>query len=83
MAYVSLPAQPVVDMTGIKGQYEFKLTFAPESNSNLGTGGAALGLDGTAAPVEPAPSVFDAVKQYGLRLEDAQRRAKPPSKSSS
>src|SRR5580658_8781357 len=49
-------ARPVVDMTGIKGQYEFQLDFAAET-------------DGAAAPVEPTHSVFDAFKQYGLRLE--------------
>ena len=49
-------ARPVVDMTGIKGQYEFQLDFAAET-------------DGAATPVDPAHSVFDAFKQYGLRLE--------------
>jgi uncharacterized protein (TIGR03435 family) len=60
-------AWPVVDTTGIDGQYEFKLTFAPERNGNPNTG-IAPAPDGAAA-VEPLPSVFDAVKQYGLRLE--------------
>ncbi len=54
-------ARPVVDMTGIEGQYEFKLTFEPEMNGNVNTGAAIS--------TEPVPSVFDAVKQYGLRLE--------------
>ena len=61
-------SRPVVDMTGIEGQYDFKFTFAPERNGNV-TAGAAPGPDGAPIPVEPAPSVFDAVKQYGLRLE--------------
>jgi uncharacterized protein (TIGR03435 family) len=63
-------ARPVVDMTGIEGQYEFKLNFAPETNPGLttGPGPAPPGADG-AGPVEPIPSMFDAVKQYGLRLE--------------
>ena len=59
---------PVVDMTGIKGNYKFNLTFAPETTSNLPTG-TAPGLDAAATPVEPISSVFDAVKPYGLRLE--------------
>lgn len=59
---------PVVDMTGIKGLYEFNLTFAPETTSNLPTG-AAPGVDAAPTPVEPTPSVFDAVKHYGLWLE--------------
>jgi uncharacterized protein (TIGR03435 family) len=57
--------RPVVDMTGIKGQYEFQLTFAAEADQ----GPQTPPVDGAATPVEPAPSVFDAVKQYGLRLE--------------
>ncbi|HEY6346416.1 MAG TPA: TIGR03435 family protein [Bryobacteraceae bacterium] len=56
--------KPVVDMTGIKGQYEFRLTFAAETE-----GPHTPAVDDAATPVEPAPSVLDAVKQYGLRLE--------------
>lgn len=61
-------ARPVVDMTGIEGLYDFKLLFAPEINGNLITGGVP-GREGGATSVEPVPSVFDAVKKYGLRLE--------------
>lgn len=61
-------SRPVIDMTSIEGQYEFKLIFAPERNGNV-IAGAAPGPDGAPIPVEPAPSVFDAVRQYGLRLE--------------
>jgi uncharacterized protein (TIGR03435 family) len=61
-------ARPVVDMTGIAGQYEFKLIFAPETITTPPMG-AGPRPDSAAAPVEPAQSVFDAVKQYGLRLE--------------
>jgi uncharacterized protein (TIGR03435 family) len=61
--------RPVVDMTGLDGQYELSLTFAPETMpAGMGTGGAA-GRDGASTSAEPAQSVFDAVKQYGLRLE--------------
>ncbi|HEY7392757.1 MAG TPA: TIGR03435 family protein [Bryobacteraceae bacterium] len=64
-------ARPVVDLTGIEGQYEFKLSFAPETNPGLttGPGAAPTGGNGAATPAEPIQSVFDAVKQYGLRLE--------------
>jgi uncharacterized protein (TIGR03435 family) len=62
-------ARPIVDMTGIEGQYEFKLIFAPERNGNPNTA-IIRGPDGAApAAIEPVSSVFDAVKQYGLRLE--------------
>lgn len=60
--------RPVVDMTGIAGQYDFSLTFAPETI--IGPNGGVLpGSDTVATSAEPAPSLFDAVKQYGLRLE--------------
>jgi uncharacterized protein (TIGR03435 family) len=58
-------ARPVVDMTGIKGQYEFQLDFAAETDQGPHT----PPVDGAATPAEPAHSVFDAFKQYGLRLE--------------
>jgi uncharacterized protein (TIGR03435 family) len=61
-------ARPVIDMTGIEGQYEFKLFFAPETISDP-IASPAPGPDGLAIAVEPAPPVFEAVKQYGLRLE--------------
>ena len=61
-------ARPIVDMTGLEGQYQFNLVFAPEGNPNLppvtGTGPRAA-----QAPSYDVQSVFDAVKQYGLRLE--------------
>jgi uncharacterized protein (TIGR03435 family) len=60
-------ARPVVDMTGIEGQYEFDLTFSPDA-----VDWSAIGLrepNSAQTAVEPAPSVFDAVKKYGLRLE--------------
>jgi uncharacterized protein (TIGR03435 family) len=75
--YASIPAmvelmsrfteRPVVDMTGIEGQYDFNLTFAPETTANLPGGPAPL--PGAATAADPAPSVFDAVQRYGLRLE--------------
>jgi uncharacterized protein (TIGR03435 family) len=62
-------ARPVIDMTGLEGQYEFTLTFAPETMpAGFALGGVA-GPDGTSISDDPAPSLFDAVKQYGLRLE--------------
>ncbi len=57
-------AVPVVDMTGIQGQYSFSLTFAPEVNNSPLT--IPPSPDGV---VDATPSLFDAVKPYGLRLE--------------
>ena len=67
-------ARPVVDMTGLEGQYEFDLTFAPDAVDWSATGLRPPDSSQTAAEpgqtaVEPAPSLFDAVKKYGLRLE--------------
>jgi len=59
---------PVVDMTALEGQYEFNLTFAPESTQNLPPAGT-LAPDGKEIFSEPAPSLFNAVQQYGLKLE--------------
>jgi uncharacterized protein (TIGR03435 family) len=57
--------RPVVDMTGIEGPYDFRITFAPETMPSLYTPPP----DGPTTSAEPAPSLSDAVKQYGLRLE--------------
>ncbi len=70
-------ARPVVDMTGISGEYDFELTFAPETMRAMPFGGGPRmaaspgegGKDTAGAPSEPAPSIYDAVKAYGLRLE--------------
>jgi uncharacterized protein (TIGR03435 family) len=63
-------ARPVVDMTRIEGQYDFRLTFARET-APLGPPklGASGEPNGSEVSAEPAVSVFDAVKQYGLRLD--------------
>jgi uncharacterized protein (TIGR03435 family) len=60
--------RPVVDMTGIEGQYQFELTFASETLRSVAD--PKVGPDGTKTPVDdPAPSLFEAVKPYGLKLE--------------
>ena len=58
-------SRPIVDETGIEGQYDFNLTFAPEETTSL----AGVTSDSTATVSDPAPSLSDAVKQYGLRIE--------------
>jgi len=61
-------ARPVVDMTGIEGVYDFQLNFASETNEGF-TGPGPRGPEGAEIHIDPAPSVFNAVKKYGLRLE--------------
>lgn len=69
--------RPVVDMTGIQGQYSFDLVFAPETMRGVQRmgGGPMLHTEGdhpagadTAAEPQ-AGSIFDAVQVYGLKLE--------------
>lgn len=70
--------RPVVDMTGIQGQYDFDLAFFPENVGNTPGGGATLmmhapGPDGEGHPADAAGhernTIFDAVQRYGLKLE--------------
>jgi uncharacterized protein (TIGR03435 family) len=61
-------ARPVIDLTGSQGQYEFDLAFSPDGNVDS-PGVMAVGPDGKPMQAEPFPSLFDAVKKYGLRLE--------------
>ncbi len=58
---------PLVDETGIDGLYNFRLTFAPEVTDSLGP---MPPRDEKAGPADPAPTLSDAVKQYGLRIEN-------------
>src|SRR5205085_1365308 len=71
--------RPVVDMTDIKGQYDFDLVFAPESMRAMhGMAGAGPMMpppgEGGRGPGEPPPaeragSIVDSVQRYGLKLE--------------
>ena len=70
--------RPVVDMTGIQGQYDFDLAFSPETIRGLQrAGGGPMPPPGgdrpaegeTASAPEQGGSVFDAVQRYGLKLE--------------
>jgi uncharacterized protein (TIGR03435 family) len=60
--------RPVVDMTGLQGQYQFELAFEPETMRGMTD--PRVGPDGSrTAAGDPAPSVSEAVRQYGLKLE--------------
>jgi uncharacterized protein (TIGR03435 family) len=73
--------RPVVDMTGIQGEYDFDLVFAPETMSHMppmmhgpmasqqGGGGADNPPPPADAPAEPAGTIYDAVQKYGLKME--------------
>jgi len=66
--------RPVIDMTGIQGQYDFDLAFTPETMRGMpampmrggGAGGEGHPAD---AGSDRGGTVFDAVQRYGLKLE--------------
>jgi uncharacterized protein (TIGR03435 family) len=62
--------RPVVDQTGLTGDYDFKLEWTPDQNQQ-GTFGPGPGPDGhLPPPADPnGPSIFTAVEeQLGLKL---------------
>ena len=55
--------RPVVDQTGLKGFYDFKLTYAPDLSGRTGP-------NGEAPPSFDGPNLFQALReQLGLKLE--------------
>ncbi len=74
----NLVGRTVVDMTELKGNYSVKFEVAAEDLAGIKMGMAAAGAppahqsyaaDGPAPEVDPAPSLFSAVQELGLRLE--------------
>jgi uncharacterized protein (TIGR03435 family) len=63
-----LMERPVVDMTGLPGQYDLTLTFQPEVIQGIAAN-SVTPTDAKQIFPEPGPSLFDAVAQYGLKLE--------------
>jgi uncharacterized protein (TIGR03435 family) len=71
--------RPVVDKTGLKGLFDFRLQFSPEGISlPEAPGGFGRGLAGPAGPGEqpavaadPLPSIFTVIQDLGLRLESS------------
>ena len=70
-ALAQILGRPVIDKTGIKGYYDFKLVYSRVGLPNNGPlppppGGAAPGLDAS----DPMPSIFTAIQeQFGLKLD--------------
>ncbi len=64
--------RPVIDMTGLTGQYQFELYFDPETMGSFLPQGAAA--DAPKAALDPAPSMFDEVQKYGLKIETRKAR---------
>lgn len=62
--------RPVLDKTGLKGTYDFKLEYAPDSGGAPGKGGPSEGPAPASSPELSGPSIFTALQaQLGLRLE--------------
>lgn len=59
---------PVVDRTGIKDDFDFKLDFAMDAAA-LKIGGAPAKAERRADAAEDLPSIFTAVQTLGLKLE--------------
>jgi uncharacterized protein (TIGR03435 family) len=58
----------VVDKTGLTGLYDFELQFSMRGQMPLTTQGAGSTNTPT-APIDDGPSMFDAVRELGLKLE--------------
>src|SRR6185503_10402317 len=61
----------VVDRTGLTGLYDFEMQFSMGGQMPLTTQAPGAGAGGatTAAPVDDGPTMFDAVRELGLKLE--------------
>jgi uncharacterized protein (TIGR03435 family) len=69
---------PAVDMTGIKGAYDFTITWTPRGAVSSGGRGDAKPNE-TDAASDPSGGItfFDAVEKIGLHLEGGQKHAMP------
>ena len=69
---LSLAARPVIDKTGITGLYDFHLVYVQGVTAPaLGVGDAGGLPETTPAGVSGAPSIVTALKELGLKLEQA------------
>jgi uncharacterized protein (TIGR03435 family) len=65
---------PVVDGTGLKGSYDFTLSFSSADKILPAASSAASGADPNSSDPNGAVSVFDAInRQLGLKLEKTTR----------
>lgn len=69
----SLAGRPVFDRTGLTGVYDYEIQVTPPRPLlNPAAGGAALTAPGAttpAAPLDEGPSMADALRELGLKLE--------------
>lgn len=60
--------RPVIDMTGLTGEYDLTLPFMPEVFRGVSAASAVQDTGGLMF-TEPGQTLFEAVKAYGLRLQ--------------
>jgi uncharacterized protein (TIGR03435 family) len=59
----------VVDKTGLTGLYDFHLQFSMGTQMPLTTQAPGAGTTTPTAPIDDGPTMFDAVRELGLKLE--------------
>jgi uncharacterized protein (TIGR03435 family) len=59
----------VVDKTGLTGLYDFELQFSMRTQMPLTTQAPGAGGATPTAPIDDGPTMFDAVRELGLKLE--------------
>ena len=59
----------VVDRTGLTGLYDFQLQFSMGTQMPLTTQAPGTGTTTPTAPIDDGPTMFDAVRELGLKLE--------------
>jgi uncharacterized protein (TIGR03435 family) len=65
-------SRTVVDKTGIGGEFDFLLTFTPDSPAVPSPDGAAPRASDSSAATERGPDIFTAIQeQLGLKLVSA------------
>ena len=58
----------VVDRTGLTGLYDFELQYAMRT-ANLTTAPAPAGGTTPTAPIDDGPTIIDAVRELGLKVD--------------
>jgi uncharacterized protein (TIGR03435 family) len=62
--------RPVIDKTGLTGEYDFTLEWAPEAGQGTAVGGPPPGTAPDAPAAADGPTIFTAIQeQLGLRLD--------------
>jgi uncharacterized protein (TIGR03435 family) len=69
--------RPVINKTGTPGLFDFQMVYAPDETSSPGyRNGRGISDQPTDDP--PAPSIFTALQDLGLKLEPARGPAEFP-----